>query len=250
MTAQKMVHIDIDENISWSNIALNNPKDIVVLSKLLMVAVMQLTNMPIFMESRGELDAISVKELCRIQKKEDLDTTIEIQYDFFSRCLVLMNSLTLFGWKRMKDLRFSKEDSQGVGHDGYYDTHLRVYSDYFDELVDREHISGSIHTDVYTFFNERLGKYLKYTEEHAVDEQLRAEIVNELSHIIALFGVSRCVNSVRDYGYEIVYIHSYDAEDECYRDYCFSEVNFLMPVHACNLEKLLDRAYELYPIES
>lgn len=252
LTAQKMVHVDMEDNISGFQMPLFCPRDVIVLSKLLFVAVMKLTKKPIFCDERGELKEINVSELEQISRDEDLDAVIDMQHEYFFQCLVLMNSLTMFGWKRLEELHFGDDCYSGdnlPSHDEFRNTHLSIYYEYFDTLVDEEKTIGGVCTHVYTFVNERLGNYQRYANEHEIDVEMASEITNALAQITGLFGVSFTVNSLRDYGYEVVYIHSCNPDNEQYDHDCFAYVNFLMPIHAANLEKLLDIAYELYPIE-
>lgn len=244
--AQSDIHASLCNNMGHFSTLLYEPCDILIKTKLLCVAVMMMVKEPVFTKETS-LDTLSIPELVRIEKTYDFENIMDLEYAYKAYCTSIMDSLCMFGWKTREPLFFSKEDEPLAT---YRNTYLHVYSEYFDELVDKEDASNDFEANVYTFVNERLGKYQSYANTHTVKKELSIQITFELGQITNLFGASLSVNSLRDYGYEVVYIHSRDVDQDDYGDRCYENVNFLMPIHAANLEKLLDIAYELYPIES
>ena len=240
---QDDIQARISNNMGYYNSLLHVTCEIMVKTKLLCIALMLLIKEPLFTEGMS-LDQTSIRELLRMQRELDFERISDCEFAFKAYCEHIMYNLCMFGWEQKEELFFSEEDQS---HATYKDTHLSVYGDYFDELIQEEE-DEHIESTVYTFVNARLGKYMEYVNTHDIDSWLRAQINYELSEITGLFGVDFSVSSLREYGYEVIYVYKNDDND--YGNPFYENTDFLVPIHAANLEKLLDKAYELYPIES
>lgn len=197
-----------------------------------------------------QLFELSKKEflvLSNAEKTANLDIALDFWYAYKQYCIERMQELRNYGWTEVENTVFG--DTYENAYENYRNTRLKFYYEYFDELVDEEKQGAMNFSEVYIYVNKRLGQYKTYCASHSVDKTLSGRIDVELSRIIALFGTENCVNRNAEDGFEIVYIHTYLEMDCEYEECIFTKTDFLLPIHAYNLEKLLDKAFELYPIE-
>ena len=200
---------------------------------------------------REYIDDLTVDEL----NEEGGEAQAELLDDYYLFCEALPSCLTSFGWKLMQSYnnRCGYRDSD-ITPDVLLGSieRLSSYPDFMNGKKEKIGHSGyGIDIKIYIFTNERLGKYMDYTLKYSVDTQLHTKIVETLSSICDVWGIGNVTYSNKPDGYEVAYVLVSDSGyfPNDYNTAFTSDIDFLLPIHAANLEKLLDRAYELYPIE-
>lgn len=200
---------------------------------------------------REYIDDLTIDEL----NEEGGDAQAELLDDYYLFCEALPSCLTSFGWKLMQSYnnRCGYRDSD-IAPDVLLGSieRLSSYPDFMDGKKEKIGHSGyGIDIKIYIFTNKRLGKYMDYTLKHSVDTQLHTKIVETLSSIYDVWGIGNVTYSNKPDGYEVAYVLVSDSGyfPNDYNTAFTSDIDFLLPIYAANLEKLLDRAYALYPIE-
>lgn len=127
---------------------------------------------------------------------------------------------------------------------------LSKYQNFFDEFFSSMSPYDRKNLDMYIFRNERLGKVLNFAKENHLESVLIAEIKTILSRLMRCWGNMEPLYCLSENYLEVVFVSVTDENDFFPSDGIEAGItaDILLPVYALNLEKLLDRAYKLYPI--
>ena len=171
------------------------------------------------------------------------DYSVDLYYSFKEYCEQIMYSLSSFNWKCVEELFFDTEE-ETLALDYYKNTHLKKYPECFDYYIDRQKQRFNFWVNVYTFRNEKLGKYLKFAERNKINEQLAMHISLTLKKIKASF--DNCFSYIGPEYYELIYVNATSVDEE---DISFlASTDFLLPYYAHQLDMFLNIAFEAYPI--
>lgn len=262
-------HIRLNFSGAVNNTSYPDDADYFTMVKVLSIATSIMVKKPTPLYLPDNADFSTLRRCSRLEYREDNDDTTveelneeegeaqaELLNDYYLFCEALPSCLTSFGWKLMQSYNncYVYRDGE-ITPDVLLDSieRLASYPDFMDGKKAKTGRSGyGIDIKIYIFTNERLGKYMDYTLKHSVDTQLHTKIVETLSSICDVWGIGNVTYSNKPDGYEVAYVLVSDSGfyPDDYSTAFTSDIDFLLPIYAANLEKLLDRAYELYPIES
>lgn len=181
----------------------------------------------------------------------------EVLYDYITFCSELPFCLTAFGWELTG--KYNDGICCGPNEKIALDSisgmkRLSACEEYADFIEGKKEMlkNNDIASTIYIFKNKRLGKYMQYALKNPVSQQLHAKIIENLSFIQTVWGAENVIYSNKLDGYEIAYVIISDLSDYPteHQTAFSSNMDIFLPIYAGNLEKLLDRAYALYPIES
>lgn len=167
------------------------------------------------------------------------DIMLEIMNEYAYYCLGMMNSLSEFGWTNSLHLVVDKNNYDTVSAD----VSNNFYREYF-EIIE-ENIKNNIYEayEIYIYVNRELGMFEKYCLSHEVDEELKRSIQHYLGYLQNAIGADNCINSIQEYGHELVFIINKEFTD------LVLLFDLLLPVYAYNLKVLLEKAFSMYPIK-
>lgn len=188
--------------------------------------------------------------LLKSKETESLDELLEVFYNYEQYVEGYMNMLCNFGWEKIDVIGIGADYADDIPYSCYRETILSEYPEYFDELEIQEKEGNCNHTFAYIFQNKRLGQYYLYQSKNKVDRKLKEKIETAFSSIKSYIGIENCLYKEKSGEVQIIYVVSNLEEYEEYEDHIYANTDFLLPVYAYNLEKLLDIAFERYPIES
>ena len=269
-TEMLLLHDEIIRNFSYEVYNMSEPQDVDFFNmvKLLCITTCLLVKkkIPLYMP---DAEAIStIERTFKMLDDEGIDDITqdelifenneaenEILWEYYGFCEELPRCLTSFGWELVDSYsdNFSaivKEVTLDEVLGGI--KRLFTYPDFLkgkSEIV--KNSCHGIDIGIYIFTNKRLGKYMSYALEHPTDLQLHTKIMEQLSYIQNVWGAENVTYSNKPDGYEVAYVLISDTGNypNEYSITFASNIDFFLPIYAENLEKLLDRAYELYPIE-
>lgn len=188
--------------------------------------------------------------LLKSKETESLDELLEVFYEYKQYVERYMNMLCNFGWEKIDVIGFGNDYADDKPYSGYRETILSEYPEFFDELELQEKEGKYNHTFAHIFQNKRLGQYYLYQSKNKVDHRLKEEIEMAFSSITSYIGIENCLYKEKSGEAQIIYVFSKLEDYEEYEDLTYANTDLLLPVYAYNLEKLLDIAFERYPIES
>lgn len=212
---------------------------------------------PIFSPDKEQL-ALLEYELSdeEVDSEDDIvdeldDAVSELTGDYLCYVDDTLHSLTQHGWEFKGEYYFSScfYEKEKYPYENYKNSRLNAYEEYFDQLIKKQKYTD-INTTAKIYVNKRLGKFNRYCLEHNLNNELTQEITAQVSKILQFWGIEYNLNRIAEDGFESVYIitddYGYFPNNE---QYAYAQADICLPIHAYNLEKLLDKAFELYPIE-
>lgn len=126
---------------------------------------------------------------------------------------------------------------------------LSRYQNFFDDFFSSMSPYDRKNLDMHIFRNERLGKVLNFAKRNQLESVLIAEIKTVLARIMRCWGNTEPLFCLSENYFEVVFVEVTDELSfPSYNMETGTTADILLPVYALKLEKLLDRAYKLYPI--
>ena len=181
---------------------------------------------------------------------EDEDFMVDIWDEIEDLSCVLFHRMTEFGWKIEMEENFY-DYGRGEVHSimDFTDTPLKNFSNFILGLIESIRNTGAGYYDITAIVvsNKRLGKFLSYANKNHVNKELLDEITAMVSKIECYYREINFTQTVfANEDYKILYIFydfSCDTMGEMYN------LSLMAPLYAYNLERLLDEAYSIYPID-